>query len=219
MSEQRWTAVDEYITGLLQPADPVLEAAIRDSASLPNIAVAPAQGQLLQLLVRAIRARRILEIGTLGGYSAIWMARALPDDGRLISLEISEQHAAVARNNLARAGLERIVEVRVAPALDTLARLKAEAVEAFDLVFIDADKPNTPEYFSAAVDLAHPGSLIVVDNVVRHGRLIDTQSDDAAAAGMRRLMERMAADPRITPAVIQTVGVKGWDGIAFALVL
>ena len=219
MTEQRWTAVDEYITGQLQPADPVLEAAIRDSASLPNIAVAPAQGQLLQLLVRAIHARRILEIGTLGGYSAIWMARALPDGGRLISLEISEQHAAVARNNVARAGLEHIVEVRVAPALDTLARLKAEAVEAFDLVFIDADKPNTPEYFSAAVDLAHTGSLIVVDNVVRHGRLIDTQSDDAGAAGMRRLMERMAADPRITPAVIQTVGVKGWDGIAFALVL
>jgi len=219
MTEQRWTAVDEYITGVLQPADPVLEAAIRDSASLPNIAVAPAQGQLLKLLVRAIHARRILEIGTLGGYSAIWMARALPDGGRLISLEISEQHAAVARNNIARAGLERIVEVRVAPALDTLARLKAEAVQAFDLVFIDADKPNTPEYFSAAVDLAHTGSLIVVDNVVRHGRLIDTQSDDADAAGMRRLMERMAADPRITPAVIQTVGVKGWDGIAFALVL
>jgi predicted O-methyltransferase YrrM len=219
MTEQRWTAVDEYITGVLQPADPVLEAAIRDSASLPNIAVAPAQGQLLQLLVRAIRARRILEIGTLGGYSAIWMARALPDGGRLISLEISEQHAAVARNNIARAGLERIVEVRVAPALDTLARLRAEAAEAFDLVFIDADKPNTPEYFSAAVDLARTGSLIVVDNVVRQGRLIDTESDDAGAAGMRRLMERMAADPRITPAVIQTVGVKGWDGMAFALVL
>jgi predicted O-methyltransferase YrrM len=218
MTEQLWTAVDEYITGLLQPADPVLEAAIRDSASLPNIAVAPAQGQFLQLLVRAMHARRILEIGTLGGYSAIWMARALPDDGRLISLEISEQHAAVARNNIARAGLERIVDVRVAPALDTLARLTAEAVEAFDLVFIDADKPNTPEYFSAAVDLAHTGSLIVVDNVVRHGRLIDTQNDDADAAGMRRLMERMAADPRITPAVIQTVGVKGWDGLAFALV-
>ena len=219
MTEQRWTAVDEYITGVLQPADPVLEAAIRDSASLPNIAVAPAQGQLLQLLVRAIRARRILEIGTLGGYSAIWMARALPDGGRLISLEISEQHAAVARNNIARAGLERIVEVRVAPALDTLARLRAEAAEAFDLVFIDADKPNTPEYFSAAVDLARTGSLIVVDNVVRQGRLIDTESDDAGAAGMRRLMERMAADPRITRAVIQTVGVKGWDGMAFALVL
>jgi predicted O-methyltransferase YrrM len=218
MTEQLWTAVDEYVTGLLQPADPVLEAAVRDSASLPNIAVAPAQAQFLQLLVRAIRARRILEIGTLGGYSAIWMARALPDDGRLISLEISEQHATVARGNIARAGLDRIVEVRVAPALVTLARLRADREEPFDLVFIDADKPNTPEYLSAAVDLAHPGSLIVVDNVVRHGTLIDTRSDDPNAAGMRRLLENMAADARITPAVIQMVGVKGWDGMAFALV-
>lgn len=218
MTEQLWTAVDEYITGMLQPADPVLEAAVRDSASLPHIAVAPAQGQFLQLLVRAIRARRILEIGTLGGYSAIWMARALPDDGRLISLEISEQHASVARSNIARAALERIVEVRVAPALVTLAQLKADREEAFDLVFIDADKPNTPEYFGAAVDLAHAGSLIVVDNVVRHGMIIDTESDDPNAAAMRRLLENMAADARITPAVIQTVGAKGWDGLAFALV-
>jgi predicted O-methyltransferase YrrM len=218
VTDQLWAEVDEYITGLLQPADPVLEAAVRDSASLPNIAVAPAQAQFLQLLVRAIRARRILEIGTLGGYSAIWMARALPDNGRLISLEISEQHASMARGNIARAGLERIVEVRVAPALDTLARLKADGEEAFDLVFIDADKPNTPEYFSAAVDLVHSGSLIVVDNVVRHGRLIDTEGDDPNAAGMRRLMENMAADARVAPAVIQMVGVKGWDGMAFALV-
>jgi predicted O-methyltransferase YrrM len=218
MTDQPWAEVDEYITGLLQPADPVLEAAVRDSASLPNIAVAPAQGQFLQLLVRAIHARRILEIGTLGGYSAIWMARALPEDGRLISLEINEQHASVARGNIARAGLERIVEVRVAPALDTLARLKVDREEAFDLVFIDADKPNTPEYFGAAVDLAHAGSLIVVDNVIRHGMLIDTESDDPNAAAMRRLMENMAADARITPAVMQTVGVKGWDGLAFALV-
>lgn len=218
MTDQLWADVDRYITGLLQPVDLVLEAAVRDSASLPRIAVAPAQGQFLHLLVRAIRARRILEIGTLGGYSAIWMARALPDDGRLISLEISEQHASVARGNIARAGLERIVEVRVAPALETLARLKADGEAAFDLVFIDADKPNTPEYFSTAVDLAHSGSLIVVDNVVRHGRLIDTEGDDSDAAGMRRLIENMAASDRITPAVIQTVGVKGWDGFAFALV-
>jgi predicted O-methyltransferase YrrM len=218
MSEELWTAVDEYTTGLLQPADPVLEAVIRDSATLPNIAVAPAQGQFLHLLALAIHARRILEVGTLGGYSAIWMARALPEDGRLISLEISEQHAAVARRNIERAGLERIVEVRVAPALDTLAQLKADGEEPFDLVFIDADKANTPEYFSAGVDLAHPGSLIVVDNVVRHGKLIDAASDDPDSVGMRRLIEHMAANPRITPAVIQTVSVKGWDGFAFALV-
>jgi predicted O-methyltransferase YrrM len=217
MPDESWTAVDEYITGHLQPADPVLEATVRDSAVLPNIAVAPAQGQFLHLLVLTVHARRILEIGTLGGYSAIWMARALPDDGRLISLEISEEHASVARANIARAGLADKVEVRVAPALDTLAQLKADHKEAFDLVFIDADKRNTPEYFNAAIDLAHPGSLIVVDNVVRQGKLIDLESDPDSA-GMRRLIEQMASDGRITPAVIQTVGVKGWDGFAFALV-
>jgi predicted O-methyltransferase YrrM len=217
MLDESWTAVDDYITGLLQPADPVLEATVRDSAVLPNIAVAPAQGQFLHLLVLTVHARRILEIGTLGGYSAIWMARALPEDGRLLSLEISEEHARVARANIARAGLEGKVEVRVAPALDTLAQLKADHEAPFDLVFIDADKRNTPEYFNAAIDLAHPGSLIVVDNVVRQGKLIDLETDPDSA-GMRRLIEQMAADRRITPAVIQTVGVKGWDGFAFALV-
>jgi predicted O-methyltransferase YrrM len=219
MNDERWDSVDAYTTGLLQPADPVLEAAIRDSAALPNIAVAPAQGQFLHLLARAVNARRILEIGTLGGYSAIWLGRALPEGGRLISLEISEEHAAVARGNIARAGLDGKVEVRVAPALDTLAQLQADHEEPFDLVFIDADKRNTPGYFAAAVDLAHVGSLIVVDNVVRQGKLIDLESDDPDAAGMRQLIEQMAADKRITPAVIQTVGVKGWDGFAFALVI
>ena len=218
MTDERWTAVDEYTTGLLQPADPVLEAAIEDSARLPNIAVAPAQGQFLHLLAVAIKARRILEIGTLGGYSAIWMGRALPDGGRLISLEISEEHASVARGNIARAGLDSKVEVRVAPALETLTQLKADNEAAFDLIFIDADKRNTPEYFNRAIDLAHAGSLIVVDNVVRQGKLIDTESDDPDTAGMRVLIEQMSADERITPAVIQTVGVKGWDGFAFALV-
>jgi predicted O-methyltransferase YrrM len=218
MTEQLWTAVDEYITDQLQPDDPVMEAAIRESASLPNIAVAPAQGQFLHLLVLALHARLILEIGTLGGYSAIWMARALPADGRLISLEISEQHATVARRNIARAGLEGIVEVRVAPALETLEQLKAGGEEAFDFVFIDADKANAPEYFNAAVDLAHAGSLIVVDNVVRHGKLIDSSSDDPDSDGMRRLIATMAGNSRIVPAAIQTVGVKGWDGFAFALV-
>ncbi len=219
MNDERWDSVDAYATGLLQPADPVLEAAIRDSAALPNIAVAPAQGQFLHLLARAVNARRILEIGTLGGYSAIWLGRALPEGGRLISLEISEEHAAVARGNIARAGLDSKAEVRVAPALDTLAQLKADHEEPFDLVFIDADKRNTPAYFAAAVDLGHVGSLIVVDNVVRQGKLIDLESDDPDAAGMRQLIEQMAADKRITPAVIQTVGVKGWDGFAFALVI
>jgi predicted O-methyltransferase YrrM len=197
----------------------VLEAAVKEAAGLPNIAVSAAQGQFLHLLARAIRARRILEIGTLGGYSAIWLGRALPDDGRLITLELEERHAEVARRNFARAGLEGKIEVRVGPALESLAGLRADRGEPFDLVFIDADKRNTPAYFVAAVDLAHAGSLVVVDNVVRQGKLIDTESEDPDAEGMRRLIEQMGADRRVVPAVIQTVGVKGWDGFAFALVV
>jgi predicted O-methyltransferase YrrM len=219
MNDERWTTADEYITAILQPPDAILDATIKDSAALPNIAVAPAQGQFLHVLARAIGARRILEIGTLGGYSAIWMARALPDDGSLVSLEISEEHAAVARGNLRRAGLDNKVEVRVAPALETLAQLKAEGADPFDLVFIDADKRNAPEYFSRSVELAHTGSLIVVDNVIRDGRLIDPDVDDPDTAGMRLLLRQMAADKRITSAAIQTVGVKGWDGFAVALVV
>ena len=219
MNDDRWDAVDAYTTGLLQPADPVLEAAIKEAADLPNIAVSAAQGQFLHVLARAIHARRILEIGTLGGYSAIWLGRALPDDGNLISLELEERHAEVARRNFARAGLDGKIEVRVGPALESLARLRADRGEPFDLVFIDADKRNTPEYFSAAVDLSHTGSLIVVDNVVRQGKLIDTESEDPDAEGMRRLIEQMGSDRRVAPAVIQTVGVKGWDGFAFALVV
>jgi predicted O-methyltransferase YrrM len=219
MNDDRWDAVDAYTIGLLQPDDPVLAAAVKDSASLPNIAVSAAQGQFLHVLARAIHARRILEIGTLGGYSAIWMGRALPDGGRLISLELDEHHAEVARGNIARAGLDGKVEVRIGAALDSLAKLKADHAEPFDLVFIDADKRNTPAYFDAAVGLSHLGSLIVVDNVVRQGKLIDTESEDPDAAGMRTLIEQMGADQRIAPAVIQTVGVKGWDGFAFALVV
>jgi len=218
MNDDRWDATDAYTTGLLQPADPALDAALRDSAELPNIAVSAAQGQFLHVIARAIHARRILEIGTLGGYSAIWLGRALPDGGTLISLELDPHHAEVARGNIARAGLESKVEVRVGAALDSLEALKAEHSEPFDLVFIDADKRNTPAYFSAAIELAHSGSLIVVDNVVRQGKLIDLESDDPDADGMRRLVEQMGTDPRVSPAVIQTVGVKGWDGFAFALV-
>jgi predicted O-methyltransferase YrrM len=218
MNDVRWDAVDAYTTRLLQPADAVLETAISESAELPNIAVSAAQGQFLHLIARAINARRILEIGTLGGYSAIWLGRALPDGGRLISLELDEHHAEVARRNIARAGLDAKVEVRVGAALDSLAKLKEDRGEPFDLVFIDADKRNTPEYFSDAIDLSHTGSLIVVDNVVRQGKLIDMESDDPDSGGMRRLIEQMGADRRLAPAVIQTVGVKGWDGFAFALV-
>ncbi|MHB8488155.1 MAG: O-methyltransferase [Candidatus Dormibacteria bacterium] len=219
MNDDRWDAVDAYAARLLQPADPVLEAAVKESAGLPHIAVSAAQGQFLHLLARAIHARRILEVGTLGGYSAIWLGRALPDDGRLISLELEEHHAEVARRNIARAGLDGKVEVRIGPALDSMARLRSDHGEPFDLVFIDADKRNTPEYFSTAVDLSHVGSLIVVDNVVRRGKLVDTETGDPDAEGMRRLIEQMGADRRLAPALIQTVGVKGWDGFAFALVV
>jgi predicted O-methyltransferase YrrM len=219
MNDDRWDAVDAYTTGLLQADDPVLDAAVRDSADLPNIAVSAAQGQFLHLIARAVKARRILEIGTLGGYSAIWLSRALPEGGKLISLELDPHHANVARTNIARAGLDGKVEVRVGAALESLEALKAEQGEPFDLVFIDADKRNTPGYFSAAIDLSHAGSLVVVDNVVRQGKLIDTESEDPDADGMRHLIEQMGAERRIIPAVIQTVGVKGWDGYAFALVV
>ncbi len=219
MAEERWIAVDEFTEHLLQPPDPVLEAAVRDSETLPNIAVSPGQGQFLHMLALTIRARRILEIGTLGGYSAIWMGRALPEGGHLLSLEISDEHAQIARRNIARAGLDNKVEVRVGPALDTLASLQDGDTEPFDLVFIDADKQNNPAYFAAAIDLAHVGSLIVVDNIVRNGRVLDTESGDTNTAGSRRVIEMMGTDKRVTPAALQTVGVKGWDGIGFALVV
>ncbi len=219
MTDEHWIAVDEFTEHLLQPPDPILEAALRDSKALPNIAVSPGQGQFLHLLALTIRARRILEIGTLGGYSAIWMGRALPEGGYLLSLEISEEHAQIARGNIARAGLDDKVEVRVGPALESLAALKVGDTEPFDLVFIDADKQNNPAYFAAAVDLAHIGSLIIVDNVVRNGRVLDTDTGDPNSAGSRKVIEMMGTDKRVTPAVIQTVGVKGWDGIGFALVV
>jgi predicted O-methyltransferase YrrM len=220
MSQQTWTAVDHYLDDVLVGHDAALDAALRESAqaALPPINVAPTQGKLLNLLARSIGARSILEIGTLGGYSTIWLARALPADGRLISLEIDRRHAEVARANIARAGLEQRVEVRVGRALDALAQLGEQAAGPFDLFFIDADKPNIPAYFSWALRLARPGSLIVVDNVVRDGAVIEADSADASVQGVRRLNELMASEPRVAATVIQTVGVKGYDGFALALV-
>jgi predicted O-methyltransferase YrrM len=218
MNDDRWDAVDAYTTGLLQDADPVLEAAVRDSADLPNIAVSAAQGQFLHLIARAVKARRILEIGTLGGYSAIWLGRALPEGGNLISLELDPHHANVARANIARAGLDGKVEVRVGAALDSLDALKAEQGEPFDLVFIDADKPNNPSYFAWALKLSRKGALIIVDNVVREGAVLDANSTDERVRGTRRLFEMIAAEPRVSATVIQTVGSKGYDGFAIALV-
>jgi predicted O-methyltransferase YrrM len=221
MTREDWTAVDDYLTGLVVRPDPALVDAQRaaDEAGLPAIAVAPNQGKLLHLLVRATGARRILEIGTLAGFSTIWLASALPPDGRLITLEISAKHAEVATANLVRAGVADRVQVRVGAALDTLPMLAGEPESGpFDLIFIDADKPNNPEYFRWAVRLSRPGGLIIVDNVVRGGAVADPAVDDPAVVGTRRLLEVIAAEPRVTATVIQTVGSKGHDGLAVALV-
>ncbi|KWX00485.1 O-methyltransferase [Carbonactinospora thermoautotrophica] len=220
MIQERWTAVDRYITDLLVPSDPALDATLQASAAagLPPINVSPAQGKLLHLLARAQGARTILEIGTLGGYSTIWLARALPADGRLITLEADPKHAEVARANIARAGLADVVEVRLGRALDTLPRLAAEGHGPFDLIFIDADKPSNPDYFAWALKLSHPGSLIITDNVVRDGAVIDADSDDPRVQGTRRFFELLAAEPRVSATAIQTVGDKGYDGFAIALV-
>jgi predicted O-methyltransferase YrrM len=221
MLQERWSAVDSYIGENLVPADPVLEAALRASsdAGLPPISVSPSQGKLLNLLARAQGARTILEIGTLGGYSAIWLARALPPGGRLITLEAEPRHAEVARANLAHAGLADVAEVRVGPALDTLPKLQAGGDGPFDLIFIDADKPGYPDYLRWSLRLSRPGSMIIADNVVRGGAVADSASTDANVQGVRRFIEMLAAEPRVSATAIQTVGSKGYDGFALALVL
>ena len=220
MTEELWTAVDGYLGNLLVSADPALEAALAASATagLPAINVSPVQGKLLHLLARAIGARNVLEIGTLGGYSTIWLARALPDGGRVISLEADPKHAEVARANIARAELDTRVEVRLGMALDLLPALAAEGGNPFDFIFIDADKPNNAAYFDWALKLSRPGSIIVVDNVVRGGDVIAADSDSPTVQGVRRFLERLAAEPRVSATAIQTVGGKGYDGLAIALV-
>jgi len=218
--ESTWTAVDDYLSERLAPNDGALEAALADSAAagLPAISVTPTQGKLLQLLVQIRNARRILEIGTLGAYSTIWMARALPKDGTVVTLEIDDKHAAVAHKNIERAGLRGSIEIRVAPAADSLAQMKRERVDPFDLIFIDADKANIPEYFAWSLKLSRPGSLILVDNVVRGGAVIEPKSEDVSVQGVRKFFAMLAAEPRVTSTAIQTVGSKGYDGIAIALV-
>ena len=220
MSADRWAAVDRYATGLLVPVDPVLEAALAANAAagLPAHDVSPAQGRLLELLARMSGARRILEVGTLGGYSAIWLAGALPPDGRLVTLELDPRYAAVARANLARAGVDRLAEVRVGSALETLPALAAEGGPPFDLVFIDADKRSAAEHLRWALELTRAGGVIVADNVVRGGALADRDSDDPHVRGVRALHERLAAEPRVRATTIQTVGAKGYDGFTLALV-
>jgi len=211
-----WTAVDVYIGDRLLGDDPALTGALAANAAagLPDIDVSPAHGRMLQLLARMMGARRILEIGTLGGYSTICLARALPEDGRLVTLEIDPHHAAVARENLARAGVAGKVELIVGPAAATLARLEGP----FDFVFIDADKPSNPVYLKEAIRLSRPGTAILVDNVVREGGVLDAESADDRIAGTRALFEAAAAEPRLAATAIQTVGVKKWDGFLLALV-
>jgi predicted O-methyltransferase YrrM len=220
MSLEQWSAVDRLITDLLVPADPGLDAALADSAAagLPAISVSPNQGKLLHLLARAQGARSILEIGTLGGYSTIWLARALTEGGRLVTLEAEPRHAEVARSNIARVGLAGIVEIRLGPALETLPQLVAEGLGPFDIVFIDADKESTALYFAWSLKLTRRGSLIIVDNVVRKGAVINADSDDSNVQGVRRFYEMLAAEPRVSATAIQTVGTKGYDGFAIALV-
>jgi len=218
-TSEQWAEVDHYLTDLLVGQDDVLRETLRssDAAGLPAINVSPPQGKLLHLLARLGGARRVLEIGTLAGYSTIWLARALPAGGRVITLEMEPKHAEVARANFARAGLESVIELRLGKALDTLPGLTGEG--PFDLFFIDADKASIPRYFEWSLRLSRPGSLIVVDNVVRGGEVADATSTDEAVRGVRRLNEMMAAEPRVSATVIQTVGGKGYDGLSFALVL
>ncbi len=223
--EQQWNGVDRYIAEHLLEPDPVLDAALKDSdaAGLPPIAVTAPQGKLLQLLLRLAGARTVLELGTLGGYSTIWLARALPADGRLVSLEANPDYAKVAQTNIDRAGLERIVELRVGPALDTLPVLAAEGAGPFDAIFIDADKQNYPGYLEWALKLSRPGTLIIGDNVVRNGAILDplaadSHSSEEVLLGVRRFYDMVAAEPRLSATAIQTVGSKGYDGFALALV-
>jgi predicted O-methyltransferase YrrM len=219
--QKTWTSVDDYINRMLVPSDPILEAALKaaSAAGLPEIAVTPGQGKLLHLLARSINAKNILEIGTLGAYSTIWLARALPADGRLITLEFSPKHAKVARSNIAHAGLSDKVELREGPALETLPELAAEGIEPFDFLFIDADKQNNAGYFEWALKLSHPGSLILVDNVVRDGAVADLTTKDPMVKGVQRLNDLLSKEKRVCATTVQTVGSKGYDGFTLALVL
>ena len=214
--DQAWTAVDDYfIEELVDQDQALLGTAASDArTTAPGIAVSPPQGKLLALLAEMVGARRALEFGTLAGYSTLWLARAVGPQGRVVSLELQEQNAAVARENLAGAGVGDRVEIRVGPALETSAALVAEHPEPFDLVFIDADKPNNPAYLEAALALTRPGSVIVLDNVTRQGRVADAQSAAPDVAGVRTALRMVAEDPRLDATALQTVGVKGWDGFA-----
>jgi predicted O-methyltransferase YrrM len=218
--KQQWSDVELYFNASLIGTDPVLESALEAAhqAGLPPISVSPSQGKLLQVLAQLQGARKILEIGTLGGYSTIWLARALPANGIVVTLELEAHHAKVARTNIEHAGLSDRVEIRIGKALDSLRKLRNERAGPFDLFFIDADKETIPEYFKWALDLSHAGSLIVVDNVVRDGAVVDGDSQDPSVQGVRRLVEMLAGERRVTATAVQQVGIKGYDGFILARV-
>ncbi|EJO60987.1 O-methyltransferase [Burkholderia multivorans] len=220
MDQDQWNRVDAYFSATLVPSDDVLDAALAasEAAGLPAINVAPNQGKLLQLLATIRGARRILEVGTLGGYSTIWLARALPPGGRLVTLELNPAHAAVATQNIARAGFADVVSVVVGSAKDSLARLIAGGEAPFDFIFIDADKDNNRAYLDAALKLSRPGTVIVVDNVVRRGRVADPDNRDPDVVGVREGFARIVAEPKLTTTAVQTVGQKGWDGFSISIV-
>ncbi|GGG64434.1 O-methyltransferase [Edaphobacter dinghuensis] len=220
-AEELWKQVDQYITDRLIPADPILEEAqaANAAAGLPTIDVAPNQGKLLHLLARIAGAKKILEIGTLGGYSTTWLARALPEDGRLVTLEFDAKHAEVARKNIARAGLDKVVTVQLGAALDTLPVLVKEGAGPFDLIFIDADKKNLANYLAWSLKLSRKGTLILVDNVIRDGEVIDASSEDPNVQGARQLFDALKREPRLQATALQTIGSKGHDGFAMAVVV
>jgi predicted O-methyltransferase YrrM len=220
MNEQQWIAMDEYLCEQTQAPDAVLEAALRDSvkAGLPAINVAPNQGKMLHMLAKMRGAKRILELGTLGGYSTIWLARALPSDGTLLTLEAIEAHADVARGNIARAGLSSVASVIVGDAAHTLRSFVRDGIPPFDFIFLDADKKSYPAYLDLVIRLSRPGTVIVADNVVRGGRVLDAHSADPDVLGVRTFFDQLAADPRLDSTAIQTVGSKGWDGFSLSIV-
>jgi len=220
MDADDWQTVDEYLVDCLLGEDAVLDSvlAANEAAGLPSIDVSPSQGKLLHLLARITNARRVLEIGTLGGYSTIWLARALPSDGVLVTLEAEPRHAAVARENFRRANVLSRIDLRIGRAIDTLPRLAAENLHPFDLIFIDADKPSNPDYLAWALELSRPGTVIVVDNVIRDGEVVNGASRNASVQGVRRMFDMIAREPRLSATAIQTVGTKGWDGFALAVV-
>ncbi|MFN2285873.1 MAG: O-methyltransferase [Anaerolineae bacterium] len=220
MRQETWSAVDAYICDRLIAPDPVLDSALRASATagLPQHNVAPNQGKFLQILAQMQGARKILELGTLGGYSTIWLARALPEDGHLITLEANSRYAEIAKTNITKAGLSHLVEIRVGRAIEILPLLSQEGLAPFDFIFIDADKPSNPEYLEWALRLSRPGTVIVGDNVIRDGMVADSASTDANVLGVRRFFDLMAKNPRLSATAIQTVGSKGYDGFSLAIV-